>query len=155
MTKVIEKLIHNQTKDHLQRYELFCIYQSVFRVDHSTDICLPQLTDIILSSAENEKYRGVILIILLISMFSYLIIRTFLVSLGNIFLEAGTMNCVEFVLGLLLALLYLKDIPQALTTSHTYLHADGTSIIDQHKVVTEIKNVLRNEFAGVSNWPIN
>lgn len=90
MTKVIEKSIHNQTKYALERYELFCIYQSVFRVNDSTDTCLPQLTDIILSSAENEKYRGVILIILLISMFSYLIIRTFLVSLGNIFPEAGT-----------------------------------------------------------------
>ena len=59
------------------------------------------------------------------------------------------------MLGRLLALLYLKDIPQALTTSHTNLYADGTSIFDQHKVVTEIKNVLRKEFAGVSNWPIN
>ena len=58
MTKVIEKSIHNQAKDHLQRYKLFCIYQSVFRANDSADTCLPQLTDTILSSAENEKYRG-------------------------------------------------------------------------------------------------
>ena len=38
--KVIEKSIHDQKKDYLQRNEMIYIYHSSFRANHSTDICL-------------------------------------------------------------------------------------------------------------------
>ena len=56
ISKVIEKLTHDQTQDYLQRNRLLYIYQSVFRANHSTDICLSSLTDVILNDAENGKH---------------------------------------------------------------------------------------------------
>ena len=38
LSKVTEKSIHNQTNDYLQMHGLLYIYQSGFRVNHSTDI---------------------------------------------------------------------------------------------------------------------
>ena len=169
ISKVIEKSIHDQTQDYLQRNELLNSYQSGFRANHSTDTCLSQLTDMTLNGAENRKLTGMILIdlenafdtldhkILLNKMkcigfsdktikwfHSYLTNRPIFVSLGTVFLEARTINCrvrQGSILGPLLFLLYINDIPQALSNTHTYLYADATSIFCQHKDVTEIENV--------------
>ena len=65
------------------------------------------------------------------------------------FSEAGTISCgvpQEPILGPLLFLLYINDIPQALPDSHTYLCVDDIRIFYQHKDVKEIKNILNKEF---------
>ena len=62
ISKVIEKSIHDQTQNYLQRNGLLYIYQSGFRTNHSTDTCLSRLTDMISNGAENWKHTGVILI---------------------------------------------------------------------------------------------
>ena len=56
------------------------------------------------------------------------------------------------ILGHLLFLLYINDIPQALSNTHTYLYAHDTSIFCQHQDFTEIENVLNKDFANVCNW---
>ena len=86
---------------------------------------------------------------------SYLTNRLIFVSLGTVFLEAGTINCgvrQGSILGPLLFLLYINGISQALSNTHTYLYADDTSIFCQHKDVTEIENVWNKEFANVCDW---
>ena len=130
-------------------------------MNHSTDSCLSQLTDRILNGAENGRHMGMILIdlqkafdtlehkILLdkikckgfsdktINWFnSYLTNRVIFASLGTAFSEAGTINCgvpQGSLLGPLLFLLYINDIPQVLSNIHTYLSADDTSIFSKHK----------------------
>ena len=62
ITKVIEKFIYKQAQDYLQRNELLWSSQSDFRVNHSTDTCLSQYTDMILNDEGNRKHSGVILI---------------------------------------------------------------------------------------------
>ena len=49
ISKVIEKSIHNQAQDYLQKNKLFYIYQSGFRANHFTDTCLSQSTNMILN----------------------------------------------------------------------------------------------------------
>ena len=113
----MEKSIHEQTQDYLQRNELLYSYQSGFRANHTTDTCLSQLTGIILNGAENGKHTGMILIdlqrafyfldhkILLNKMkcigfldqtikwfHSYFTNRAFFVSLGTIFSEGGNIS---------------------------------------------------------------
>ena len=81
---------------------------------------------------------------------SYLINRTFFVSLSTVFLEARLMNC-----GIPLRIyirtfffLYVNDNPQALSNTHTYLHVNGRSIFYQHKGSTEMEDVLNKEFVN-------
>ena len=62
ISKVIEKSIHDQTQDYLQRNGLLYIYQSDFRENYSTDTCLSWLTVMILNGAENGEHTGIILI---------------------------------------------------------------------------------------------
>ena len=180
ISKVIEKSINDQTQDYLQRNELPYSYQSGFRANRSTDTSLSQLTDMILNSAENGKHTGMILIDLqkafhtldhkilsdkmrcigfsdyAIKWFhSYLTNRAIFVSLGTVFSEAGTINCgvpQGSMLGPLLFLLYINDIPQALSNTNTFLYANDKSIFCQPKDVMEIENVLNKEFANVCDW---
>ena len=62
ISKKIEKSIHYQTQDYLQRNGLLCIYQSGFRANHSTDTCLSRLADMILNVVDDGKHTGMNLI---------------------------------------------------------------------------------------------
>ena len=59
---MIEKSIHDQTQDYLQRNELPHSYRSGLGANHLTDTGLSQLSDMIFDGAENGKHTGVILI---------------------------------------------------------------------------------------------
>ena len=75
---------------------------------------------------------------------SYLTNRAFFVSLDNTLSEAGNINCgvpQGSILGPLLFLLYINDVPNALSKSNTYLYADDTGIFYQHKDIAEIEGV--------------
>ena len=180
ISKVIEKVIHDQVQEYLHRNKLLYVYQSGFRPNHSTDSCLSQLTNMILKGAEKKKHTGMILIDLqkafdtldhdillqkmkcigfsdtVVAWFrSYLSDRAFFVSLENTFSEVGSINCgvpQGSILGPLLFLLYVNDIPQALSDSQAYLYADETSISFQHENVIEIERVLNSEFAKICDW---
>ena len=59
---VMQKLMHYQIQDYLQRNQQLYSYQSGFWANHPSDTHLPQLTDMILNSAENGKHTSMILI---------------------------------------------------------------------------------------------
>ena len=108
ISKVIEKVIHDQTSTFLNSRNLLYNYQSGFRKNHSTDFCLSFLNDKILKGFDQGLITGMILIDLQkafntinhdilpqylyvfskhsVNWFrSYLINKTFLVNLGNAF----------------------------------------------------------------------
>ena len=60
VSKVIEKVIHNQTENFLNKNKILCKYQSGFHKSFSTNSCLTLLTDKIIG--ESGKYTGLILI---------------------------------------------------------------------------------------------
>ena len=59
------------------------------------------------------------------------------------------------MLGPLLFLLYINDIPQALSDSQTYIYVDNNSILYQDKNVGEMENVLNKILANVCEWFID
>ena len=62
ISKVIEKVIHDQTSAFLNSRNLLYNYQSGFRKNHSTDFCLSFLNDKILKGFDQGLITGMILI---------------------------------------------------------------------------------------------
>ena len=56
------------------------------------------------------------------------------------------------ILGPLLFLLYVNDLPQSLLDAGSYLYADDTCIFYQHDDVKKIENVLSKEFLSLCQW---
>ena len=132
------------------------MYQSCFRSNHSTGLCLAQLKDFVATDMDKQMHTGMILVdlqkvfhtldhgnflkkikyfgfrIFVIKWFeSFFSNRKFLVAIDNVFAEAGTLNYrvpQGFALGLLLFLLYVNDPPQSLSDAGSYLYADDTCI---------------------------
>ena len=182
VSKIIEKSIHFQIEDFLNKKKLIYMYQSGFRTNHSTDLCLAQLIDFIATGMDKQTHTGMILVDLqkafdtldygvllekikyfgfrasLIKWFEpYLSSRKFLVYI-DVFSEAGTLNYdvpQGSLLGLLLFLLYVNDLPQSLSEAGSYWYVDDTCIFYQNEDVKKIENVLNKEFSSLCQWFID
>ena len=136
ISKVIEKVIHDQGSTFPNSKNLLYTYQSGFPKKHSTDFCLSYLSDKILKSFDNGLMTDMILIdlqkafdtidhdVLLqklcyisfskhtVNWFqSYLSNKSFLVNLGNNFSQLSSVSCREpqgSILGPLLFLIYVN-----------------------------------------------
>ena len=62
ISKIIEKVIHNQTQSFLDENNILYDYQSGFRKKYSTESCLSFLTDKISKGFDSGLYTGMILI---------------------------------------------------------------------------------------------
>ena len=179
ISKIIEKLIHEQTSSFLSNNEILYNYQSGFQKNHLTDSCLTFLHDKILKGFDKGLMTGMILIelqrafdaidhdILLnklsaigfsnhtIGWFkSYLSNRLFRVNLGNCYSDPSNITCgvpQGSILGPLLFLIYVNDMPQAVK-SNLFLYADGSCLIFQGKDVIEIEKQLNRDFANICEW---
>ena len=68
--------------------------------------------------------------------------------------HAGTLTCGVprgSILGPLLILLYINDIPQALSCD-LLLYADDSYLIFQRKDINEIEKVLNEDFSDLCDW---
>ena len=65
VSKIIEKSNHFQIKDFLNKKKLISMYQSGFRMKHSTDLCLAQLIDFVATGVDKQMHTGMILVDLL------------------------------------------------------------------------------------------
>ena len=62
ISKIIEKVVHDQTNAFLSDENILYNYQSGFRANHSTNLCLSFLTDKILKGFDEGLLTGMILI---------------------------------------------------------------------------------------------
>ena len=179
LSKVIEKVVHEQTTKFSNDNNIFYKYQSGFR-SRPIDLVLSFLTDKILKSFDNGMYTGMILIdlqkafdainheILLnkllpidfskntISWYeSYLVERHFTVEVANRVSKFANILCgvpQGSILGPLLFLIYFDDMSQAVECN-LYLYADDSCLLFQHKSVTEIKKKqLTEDVSNTCDW---
>ena len=86
---------------------------------------------------------------------SYLAKRTFLVNVGSSYSDPADLNCgvpQGSILGPLLFLLYINDLPQAIQNSDVRLYADDTCISFKHKNVKAIEEKLNQDFNSLCDW---
>ena len=62
VSKTIQKSIHFQIADFLNKKKLIYMYQSGFRKNHSTDLCAAQLTDFIATGMDKQMHTAMILV---------------------------------------------------------------------------------------------
>ena len=82
----------------------------------------------------------------------------FLVCINNIFSGAGALKYgvpEGSILGPLLFLLYVNDLPQSLSDVASFLYADDTCIFYQYEDVKKIEYVLNIEFSSLCQWFID
>ena len=182
LSKIIERIIHNQTQEFLDKNNILYKYQSGFRKHHSTDTCLSYLTDKVKIGFEEGLLTGMVLIdlqkafdtidhsILLEKMSclgfagktiawftSYLTNRSFIVNVGKESSSPGKLSCgvpQGSILGPLLFLLYVNDMPQAVN-SELLLYADDTCLIYMGKNIQKIEEQLNSDFTSLCEWFID
>ena len=80
--------------------------------------------------------------------------RKFKIHLKNTFPETGNLLCgipQRSILGPLLFLLYINDMPQAVDCE-LFLYAYDTGLIFLHKDITEIETTLNKNFSMLCDW---
>ena len=85
---------------------------------------------------------------------SYLSESIFFISIENQLFDYGKILCGVLqgsIIGPLLFLIYINDIPQAVN-SNLFLHADDLCLMLQHKEVEEIEKVISNGFENICDW---
>ena len=179
MSKVLERIVHEQAMEFLDKHNILYKFQSVFRKNHSTDFCLSYLTDKIFKGFDSGLHTGVILIdlqkafdtidhnILLQKMpslgisfevidwyKSYLSSRKFHVNVHDKFSTSADLRCGVShgsILGRLLFLLYINDMPQSVDCDQ-FPYADDTCLLFQHKDLERIKEELTKNFSNICDW---
>ena len=89
---------------------------------------------------------------------SYLSNRKFFVSIEVVFSEEGLLTCGVLqgsILGPLLFLIYINDLPKSLSETASNLYASDTCIYYQHRDIQKIENVLNKEFSSLCEWFID
>ena len=179
--KVIKKVIHNQTSAILNSRNLLYNYQSGFHKNQSSDFWLSFLNDKILKRFDQGLKTGMILIdlqkafdtidhgILLQKFYaigfsknsvnwfqSYLINRTFLVNLRNVFSQSACVSSNVLqgsILGPLLFFIYI-NMSQAVKCN-LFLCADDKCLVCQHKDINKIEKQLNKDFESICDWFVN
>ena len=179
VSEIFERAVHDQLQGYLEENKILYKYQSGFRKNHSTNTCLSHLSNKILQGFDNGMVTGVILIDLqkafdtidhdilikkmkflgfsdnTIAWFrSYLTNRSFLVNVENTFSDPAKLACgvpQGSILGPLLFLLYVNDMPQAVS-SDLMLYADDTCLVYSNKNTSLVEEQLNKDFNSLCDW---
>ena len=164
-SKVLERVIQDKTNAFLKESDLLYNYQSGFRTNNSTNLCLLFLTDKTLKSSDERLLTGIILTDLqkafdiinheilfkkpkamgfyaCIAWFqSYFSKRIFFLSIENQLSDYGRMSCgipKGLILVPLLFLIWVSDMPQAVNPN-LFLYADDSCLSSSIKTLKKLK----------------
>ena len=174
--KILEKVVHDQTTEYLDKSDLLYKFQSGFRKNHSIDTALSFLTNKISNGFDSGMLTGMVLIdlqkafdtidyeILLkkipflgfaattVEWFtSYLSKRTFRINVKNAYSQLADLNCgvpQGSILGPLLFLLNVNDMIQAVDCD-LFLYADDSCLVFQDKDIKNVENQLNRNFSNL------
>ena len=180
LSKVLEKHVHESLYDYLHAFQLLHKTQSGFRSQHSCETALVNMIDSWLNAIDNGKMIGVVLVdfkkafdlvdhqILLNKLEIYGIkddaLSWFDTYLTNRKQQVSINNCQSdfqqisygvpqgSILGPLLFLLFINDLPLYTNNVFTDLYADDTTVYDIQDSMEQIESNLQSALNGLQIW---
>lgn len=180
VSKILERAIHNQVYNHLLVNNLLSNTQSGFRPQHSTLTAAIDVTDYILSNMDHGEVTGAVFLDLkkAFDTVDHGVLLSKLSSLGIMGKElnwfsnylSNRQQCTVIanvhsdykqisvgvpqgsILGPLLFISFINDLPNVICKSKIVLYADDTAIMYNSKSLTEVNTVLNEELVNVANW---
>jgi hypothetical protein len=180
ISKIMERIAHDQMYSYLYDNELLCPQQSGFKKGHSCQTSLHRMTEYVFSELHKGNVVGLVALdlkkafdtvnhsILLSKMklygigrkelawfMSYLNNRQQVCCLDACSSDPLTIDCgvpQGSILGPLLFILYVNDLPQCFSECQVNIYADDTAFYIAKRTVTEINEALQTELDQVHNW---
>ena len=180
LSKVLEKHVHESLSDFLHQHTLLHKTQSGFRAKHSCETALTNMIDLWLNAIDNGQMVGVVLVdfkkafdlvdhrILLNKLEIYgikdealLWFNTYLtnrkqqVTINNNKSDLKNISCgvpQGSILGPLLFLLFINDLPLYTNNVFTDLYADDTNLYDIQDSMEQIENNLQTALNNLHIW---
>ena len=184
ISKIFERSVFNQLYEFLNANNLLSKHQFGFRPQHSTLAALIQMCDAWYENMDNGELNGVVFIdirkafdsinhnILLrkmkeqfgISNIELKLFESYLSDREQVSFVNGAMSAPKrivcgvpqgSILGPLLFLLYINDLPDCLEKSTPCLYADDSQIFSSAKDCVELNANLNHDLNNVSQWLVN
>ena len=180
LSKVLEKHVHESLSNFLHHYKLLHKTQSGFRAQHSCETALVNMIDLWLNAIDKSKMVGVVLVDfkkafdlvdhqILINKLeiygikddalmwfdTYLTNRKQQVTINNSKSDFQYISCgvpQGSILGPLLFLLFINDLPLYTNNVFTDLYADDTTLYDVQDSMEQIENNLQSALNNLHIW---
>jgi len=170
MAKVFERLIHSQLYKYMSSNNLFAVSQSGFRKGHSTETSMLRLSEELHDPLSNHKmaFDTVNHCMLLKKLNLYGIrntahawFREYLSDRHQFALINGTPSELGeivtgvpqgSILGPLLFVIYINDLPTCLHKSSVNMYADDTTIYYSSLKLEHLNSVLQKDLLNVYSW---
>ena len=182
IAKVFERIIYNQLSSYLSENNILSQYQSGFRSFHSTMTALLEATDDWAFNIDRGYVNAVVFLdlkkafdtvdhpILLSKLYlygvignayellsSYLDNRTQRCAVNGVISNTCTLTCgipQGTILGPLLFLLYINDLPNCLSNSKPRMYADDTHLTYADNDICSIETSLNQDLSNINRWLI-
>ena len=180
LSKVLEKHVHESLSEFLHTYNLLHKTQSGFRTQHSCETALVNMIDLWMNAIDSGKMVGVVLVDfkkafdlvdhqILIDKLEIYGIKGEALSWFNTYLtnrkqQVAINNCKSdfkqisygvpqgSILGPLLFLLFINDLPLYTSNVFTDLYADDTTLYDVQDSMEQIGNTLQSSLNNLQIW---
>ena len=180
VSKIIEKITHAQFSKYLTNHHLLTPYQCRFRKFHSTETAVLSLTDTIRKNVDLGMLTVAVFIDLrkafdsvnhtllldkirscgvtdteLLWFRSYLTNRKQAVSYQNVLSDLDQLSTgvpQGSILGSLLFILFINDLPRSVKSSSILMYADDAVVFHAAKDVSSINATLSLELDSINNW---
>ncbi|CAB3996609.1 Hypothetical predicted protein [Paramuricea clavata] len=179
LSKLLERIVHHQVYNYLQEHKLLASQQFGFRSKLSTTIALAHFTEQILDNLDHRKITGAVSIDLrkafdtvdhtilleklktigftssVLDWFSsYLSNRTQVTVINSSMSQPKPVTVgvpQGSILGPLLFLIYINDLPECLTHCKSILYADDTLLYYSAESISDLQSKLNSDLRSLSD----